>query len=279
LQITIQMAVFKDSLEKKLKEAERREHELWLARRIQERFLPAVPQLDGVDIGIVSHPATEASGDYVDLVCMGENHLGLVIGDVSGHGMAAAMLMAQSRAYLRAVMQCFTEPGKRLSDQVGPTLAILNKHFRNDAPDDFFLTLAYARFNRLTRVLEFVGAGHPAGYVLDAAGQVKAQLDSLSLPLGVCEMTAFPAIPEVTLAAGDVLVLFTDGLFEARCPQGHVFGKARILQVVQDASTDSAQQIAESLYRAVRAYSEHAPPSDDISALILKVVHPGNPER
>jgi serine phosphatase RsbU (regulator of sigma subunit) len=272
--VTIEMAIFKHSLEKQLREAERRQHEMWLAGQVQKKCFPPVPLLDGCQIGVVSYPASEASGDYVDVIPMAEGYLGLVIGDVSGHGMAAALLMAESRAYLHALLQVFRQPGRRLADQVGPTLSLLNRHFHDSAPADYFMTLGYARLHLGTRLLEFVGAGHPPGYVLDATGQVKVQLDSRGPPLGVAEGLDFTPNAGVMLAPGDLVLLFTDGLYEARDPQDAVFGHTRVLEVVRASSQQSAQQIGENLYQAARAFARAKPLADDVSVLILKLEKP-----
>jgi PAS domain S-box-containing protein len=260
---------FRDVTE--LKELERQEHELRLAREIQHRFFPRLPDLADYDVGGVSYPAAATGGDYFDFFPLGTNGLGVVIGDVSGHGFGPALLMSQARAYLRALAVTFCDNGKRSTDQISPLLALLNRAFFQDTQGDQFLTIGFARLDLQARVLEYVGAGHPEAYVLDAAGNIKARLASLSCPLGVVPEGVFPASPNVALAPGDLLLLCTDGVLEAADSAGTRFGEQRLLNVVRACRGESAAQVAENVYAAVRAFNQNQPQFDDVTVVVIKV--------
>src|SRR5262245_50681196 len=260
---------FRDISERKRLE----EHalEMRLARRIQQRLLPtALPDLAGFDIGGAFHPAGETGGDYFDFLPL-DGGVGLAIGDVSGHDLGAALVMARTQASLRALGQGFRNNGRRASDDLGRLVSILNRALAGDLSGDFFVTLMLGRLDLATRELVCVGAGHPAGYVLDAAGKVKSSLASEGVPLGITAEAEFPAGPAVTLEPGDLLLLLTDGIVEACAPDGTFFGAQRAVDIVRVYRRDPAARIVENLYQAVRAFTHAGPQADDITAIVVKV--------
>jgi phosphoserine phosphatase RsbU/P len=234
------------------------------AREIQQRLFPAAaPRLPGLDIAGASFPAEATGGDYFDYVPLPDGTLGVVVSDVTGHGFGPALVMASTRAYLRALTQTHTD--------VATVLKLANRVLTGDVGTDRFVTLLFARLDPEARTLAYANAGHPTGYVLDALGLVKQQLGSTSIPLGVLPECDFPAGDPVVLAPGDMVVLLTDGVVEARSPDNTPFGTQRVFDLVRVYRHDPARLIVSNLYHAVLAFTQDAPQVDDITAVVIKV--------
>lgn len=237
------------------------EEELRTAQRIQRNLYPRkAPSIAGFDIGGAAYPAEATGGDYFDFVSLGDGSLGVALGDVSGHGLGPALLMASVRASLRALAL--------VHGDVSEILAFMNRILIEDTEDDQFVTFFLARLDPQRRSCLYSSAGHLTGYLLDANGQVKLRLDSTGLPLGIVSDTSFPAGAEVHLGDGDFLLLLTDGITCA--PDGAPFGVERALAIARIFRRDSAIQIVKNLYGAVRAFSQDMPQHDDISAVVIK---------
>ncbi len=268
-------ALFWDVTARKLAEEEltRTAAEFRVARRIQQKLFPtAAPQVPGMeiaghsfrfDIGGASYPAEAIGGDYYDYLPLPDGSLGVAIGDVSGHGVGPALLMAEVRAYLRA----FTQTHADVSRIVG----LVNRTIAQDIEGDRFITLLVARLDPAARTLIYASAGHSTGYVFDAGGTVKHVLRSTSIPLGIFPDGDFPSSEPLSLEPGDLVLFLTDGVVEARSPDGGVFSARRACEVVRVYRTSSARQIVENLYYAVRAFSQNRPQVDDITATVIKV--------
>ncbi|MFM9961571.1 MAG: SpoIIE family protein phosphatase [Planctomycetaceae bacterium] len=239
------------------------EDEFDAARTIQEALIPKqAPALPGFDLAGVCHPAAATGGDYFDYMTMVDGSLGIVIADVSSHGFASALIMVATRRLLRTSAETQTD--------IGAILTAANRAIAEDTPLGRFVTLLFARIDPQTRTLSYAGAGH-LGYVLDASGAVTI-LDSTSLPLGIDESTVVPNGDSITLAPGQILLLFTDGFPEAMSPQGELFGNARVLEVVQSHRDKAAREILEILFAEIRKFSHPAQLLDDATAVVLKVL-------
>jgi PAS domain S-box-containing protein len=250
---------------------ERQTQELLLAREIQRGLFPeGIPELAGLDVAGRSYPAEIVGGDYFDFLPLDDRGLAVVIGDVSGHGFGPALVMAQTHAALRALTSTYRVGGRRRFDRVAPTVGLLEQLLRLDLTRDGYLTLGLAHLDLRTRALSYVGAGHPPGFILDAAGNVKAQLKCQNPPLGVGQ-SEFHASQAVPLDPGDLVLLFTDGILEARAPDGTVFGVERGLAIVRIYRNDPASEIVRNLYHAVRAFTLEGPQADDMTAIVIKV--------
>jgi PAS domain S-box-containing protein len=239
-----------------------REREFSLARTIQQGLLPkAPPVLPGFEIAGVSSSTQETGGDYFDFIPLSDGHWGIAIGDASGHGIAAALLMAETRAYLRAFALTHTDPGQ--------VLDCVNQRLVDDITTDHFVTFFLARLSPLTLSLVYSSAGHLPSYVFDGRGEVKLVLPSTGLPLGVDRSGDFPTGPVVHLEPGDLVFLLSDGIVEARLGDGRQFGIGRALKVVQARRHEPAADIVAALVQEVRAWSGGAL-ADDMTAIILK---------
>jgi serine phosphatase RsbU (regulator of sigma subunit) len=250
------------------RKAEKRMHrtdlESQVARRIQRKLFPAAPPaLPGFDIAGITCPAEATGGDYFDYVPMLQDGVGVVVGDVSGHGFGPALLMASTRAYLRAFAQTQSDLGELLS--------LLNRVLILDTEDDRFVTIVLARFDPQKKSFVYASAGHPTGYVLDASGHIRLSLPSTDLPLAIRPGEGFSSSPIIKLEPGELVVLLSDGVIEALAPDGAPFGSTRAVNIVRVYRRDPAARIVSNLYHAVRAFSQNMPQLDDITAVVIKV--------
>jgi serine phosphatase RsbU (regulator of sigma subunit) len=249
------------------REAERvvhaRAEEFSLARKIQQGLLPkAPPALPGLEIAAASHPAQETGGDYFDFIPLSDGQWGIVIGDASGHGIGAALLIAETCAYLRALALTHTDPGS--------ILRLVNGRLAEDIGADHFVTLFLAQLDPRTGSLAYSSAGHWPGYVLDAQGKVKLGLKRTSLPLGLYPDGDFSNGPAITLDPGDLVFLFSDGIVEAPSGAGPAFGIGRALEVVCTHRHEPPGEIIAALMHQVREWSGSAQ-ADDMTAIVIKV--------
>ena len=248
-----------EEFEKELKSTK---EELELAGRIQKQLFPnKPPRIYGFDIAGASYPAVATGGVYFDYIEMPDGHLVAVVGDVSGHGVGPALIMASTRAYLHALL--------RSDAHTGDVLELINRLLASETAPEDFVTLILTRIDPATRVLEYASAGHPACYVLDSRNQIKSSLQSTGPPLGILPDATFEA-KVVTLDPGDLVVLLTDGILEAECPDGEPFGVERTLDVVRDNRGKNASGIL----MAIRDELSRLCPGgqqDDLTAVIIGV--------
>jgi sigma-B regulation protein RsbU (phosphoserine phosphatase) len=190
-----------------------------------------------------------------------EGYLGVLVADASGHGIGAALLVAQTRACLRALALACTD--------VGTLLHLSNQRLASDLVMDHFVTLFLMRLDPRTRSLLYSSAGHWPGYVVDSQGRTRAVLASTDAPLGIDPANEFATGPAVTLEAGELVFLFTDGIVEAASPEGKRFGLERALGVVRAHRHETPDEILEALFEAVDDFSG-SQLQDDITAVIVK---------
>jgi phosphoenolpyruvate-protein phosphotransferase len=236
------------------------------ARKVQQALLPSDALcLPGFDIAGAVHPAESVSGDFFDYIPLGQDSLGVVVADVSGHGLAPALLMAQMQAYLHALADSYGDPGELLTHA--------NRLFAT-SNSEHFVTMFLGCVDAATHSFVYASAGHP-GYLISGNGTVRV-LDSTSIPLGIEETTAPSSAPAAILKPGDILLVPTDGTEEAMSPDGRLFGRARMLDLVRNERTKSAAQIVDALFRAARDFTDERSQEDDITALVVKVL-PASP--
>ena len=239
------------------------EAEFQIARAIQQKLFPASPpDAPRFDISGSTRPAEATGGDYYDFIPMANGQIGIVIADVSGHGIGPALLMAEVRAYLRCLVLTTGEPGEILTR--------VNRLFAENTTSGRFVTLFFVRLNPNEKSFVYAAAGHQA-YCLKASGKTRT-LASTSIPIGVVEDTVVPQSDPIGLQPGDIILLVTDGITEARSPDGTCFGIQRTLQVVRSNLHHSAGHIVEALYRETARFSEPARQDDDMSAVVIKAL-------
>jgi serine phosphatase RsbU (regulator of sigma subunit) len=245
-------------------EAERLQLELGMAEQIQQKLFPAsAPTYPGLDIYGASFPAETMGGDYFDYIPILADSVGIVIGDVCGHGFGPALLMAATRAYLRGLALTYRD--------VGEILTLANRVLTSDLSQGHFVTLLLARLDPLKRSFVYASAGHPPAYILDSSGNVRELLESTALPLGVQPDVRFAAAPELMLHPGELVFLLTDGLVEAGATNDTQFGSERALDVIRANQSKSAREIVHALYTAVCGFSRLNNQTDDITAVLIKV--------
>ncbi|MHC4561734.1 MAG: SpoIIE family protein phosphatase [Planctomycetota bacterium] len=253
----------------KLREREKLKHSLELAMEVQQHLLPEEsPELDGFDVAGKSIYCDETGGDYydfIDLLDMGPGKLGVAVGDVTGHGIGAALLMASARAVLRS------QAGHAGGDLSG-LFELLNHHLVRDTGDARFMTLFYGLLDSDARTLSWTSGGHdPALWLRRATGAFE-ELPNLGIPLGILEGQTFEASGPITLATGDVVVIGTDGIWEAANEAGEMFGKDRLREIIAAKADEAARYIYAAIVDAVRDHLGDCPQEDDITLVAIKAM-------
>jgi serine phosphatase RsbU (regulator of sigma subunit) len=233
-----------------------------VARDIQRSLFPAQPpQIPELDIAGMTKPAEETGGDFFDYLKMPDGTLAVAVADVSSHGLGSALLMAETRAYLRALALSRAD--------IGEILTLMNRILVEDVAGKHFVTLFLARFDPARRTLRYVAAGH-AGYLLDPAGQSRT-LESTGLPLGIEKDIAFQSGGEIQLAPGQVVFICTDGIQEAQSPIMQMFGTRRALESIRRHLDGTAEDMLQGLSQAVTAHIATRPQHDDITTVVIKI--------
>jgi sigma-B regulation protein RsbU (phosphoserine phosphatase) len=234
--------------------------ELEIAGEVQARLLPAsIPAVPGWDIAAALIPARQTSGDYYDFIPLANDHLGVLVADVTDKGAAAALVMAVSRTLIHSfALQHPTEPWR--------VFQIANERLLADTTTDLFVTACYAILNPENGSLTYINAGHNAFYVFRASGEVET-LGRTGLPLGTFEQLTWET-PTLQFAPGDTLLLFTDGLVEARNADREQFGQDRLEAVVKAAVGGAAADIQAALINTVQQFAGDEPQFDDITLVI-----------
>jgi sigma-B regulation protein RsbU (phosphoserine phosphatase) len=263
--ITSFVSVVKDITE--LRRREEQDIELRLAASIQQRLYPAAPPIvSGLDFAAATAPAGAMNGDYFDFFTLRDGALAIAIGDVSGHGLGQALIMAQTRAYLRSMA--------RVHADVGVILTELDKLLAPDLEPGRFISLLLVRLDPKTLVLQYANAGHEPGCLLDPAGAIKMVLESTGPPLGLPgeanPSRVVAASSPVPLERGDVLVLLTDGIAEAESPSGVPFGWEHALGVIGAHGQATAEGIVQALSSAIRSFQDGTAQRDDVTMVVCK---------
>jgi len=244
-------------------EKQRIQQGLLIARDIQRALLPEGPlSLPGLDVHGTSVGCEETSGDYFDYIRTGEGRVGLVVGDVAGHGVPAALLMATARALLRAFLRADADPAA--------TLGSLNACLCEDMAAGRFMTLFYGDLDVPRRRLSYVRAGHTPPLLLRAATGECEELAAPGIALGVEPDARYRASEPVEIGAGDVLFLFTDGIVETMSPGREPFGVERAAAVLRRHGDRSAEEICVAMRRAVDAFRGSSPPEDDLTMIVAR---------
>jgi len=238
-------------------------HDLHLAREIQQGLLPKeTPDLAGFDIFGWSEPCDETGGDYFDYIPMHDGKLGLVIADVTGHGVGPALIMAEARAFARAAAS--------LEGGVDLVLASVNDHLAKDLGGGRFVTLFWGALNAGAGDFEYSSAGHGHTVVYRAGDGSLDELESTAPPLGIMSGMEFPMGPSSRLQPGDVLLMTTDGIEEAMNPSSEEYSRERLREVLRENAGGTAQEIAESIRNNVIWFMDGADQRDDLTMVVVK---------
>ncbi len=242
-------------------ERERMEHELELATEIQQRFQPSSPPvIEGYEFQGISFSCYEIGGDYYDFIARHDNKMLIALGDVSGKGTAAALLMSSLHAAIHAQAAA--------KSSLAETVKAVNQYLADNTPTNRFVTLFIAELDPLTGKLLFINAGHNPPLIGRADGGIE-QLSSGGFPLGIIESAEYE-IGETVLYQNDVLVIYSDGVSEAADPVGEEFGMERLSEVIQENLKRSAAGIRDKIESSLSTFTQSAPAGDDITLVIVK---------
>jgi serine phosphatase RsbU (regulator of sigma subunit) len=231
------------------------------ALEIQHSMLPKnIPEFPGYDIAVAWRPTSRIGGDYYDIVNLADSTMGLCIGDVAGHGIPAALLMSNLQAAFR-ILAINTHSPDDLCDQ-------LNKFIVNNTESENFISFFYSILETEKKVLHYSNAGHPPPFVLRQNGTIH-RLSTDGLLLGVTDdFVNKHAI--LKLETGDVIILYTDGVVEARNPRGEFFGEEGLINVCKMHFHQSANDICENILRSLSLFNNNNN-HDDVTLLVIVV--------
>ncbi|MBR0658675.1 PP2C family protein-serine/threonine phosphatase [Neoroseomonas oryzicola] len=238
------------------------QEELAVAQRMQLAILPQpLPDTPGRQLRGFMQAAREVGGDFYDFFILPDGRLGLVIADVSGKGMSAALFMAVTRTLLRMVALSGVDAAQCLST--------VNALLAADNPEMMFVTAHYATLDPATGSLEYASAGHPPPLLMGAEGAVRELPGCDGIVLGVRPAQEYP-LRRQTLAPDEVLFLYTDGVTEAVDPAGNLFGEERLAATLASHRGLDCQDLLAAVVSEAVTFASSAPQADDITCLALR---------
>ncbi len=239
--------------------------ELEIAKQIQLSLLPAAPpEFAWAKFAARCIPATQLGGDYFDFFRRGDDIVDFIIADVSGHSVGAALIMVEARSFLRAKVHSTGSAGKMLST--------LNELLYEDLTRaELFISLFYVKYNVERRLLTYANAGHNKPFLLRGRAAACIELDAEGLILGIKRDVIFEE-KSIQLQRGDMLLLYTDGITEARNASGEFFGNERLCSILGKVSNEQPEQVVETIHREVTGFIGSPIAEDDISMVVMKVL-------
>ncbi|WOF16381.1 SpoIIE family protein phosphatase [Methanoplanus sp. FWC-SCC4] len=245
-------------------ELNRKKAELEIAAEIQRDFLPKnIPEINGFDLFAKTHPAKEVGGDFYDVIPLGLGKTGLVIADVSGKSVPAALFMALSRTIVRASAGWHTTVTKAIEEA--------NSLISSESDSGMFVTLFYSIIDEKSRVLSYTNAGHNPPFVfLNSDGRFET-LPPTGIALGVMEDMTYKS-GEIRLMTGDCVVFYTDGVTEAINSTEEAYGEERLKRTILNNHSKSAEEISDAILWDVNLFCGSEPQFDDITVMVLKGV-------
>jgi serine phosphatase RsbU (regulator of sigma subunit) len=265
------LAVQFNSMVEGLEERQRMRQALHVAEEIQQSLLPdAPPDVSGLDVAGTSDYCDETGGDYYDwprILPLPRGRVALTVGDVTGHGIGAALLMASGRAVLRSRAESDTPPSE--------LLGFVNRHLVQDTAAGKFMTLCYAVLDAAAGAIAYANAGQGGCFVYRPAEDRFEDMSATAPPLGVFDGVEFPERRVEGLRPGDLVVLGTDGIWEAQDPERTLFEMERYKDVVRANASRSAAEVLKAVMAAVVAFRRGAPQTDDITLIVAKSTESG----
>ena len=255
---------------KYLIELERKKQELKIASDIQRSFLPeTTPQIEGIELSASNVSALEVGGDFYDFIPITKNKWGLLIADVSGKGIPAALFMALSRTMIHASTMG--------NSTVANAMEQANKLIFADTKSGAFVTLFYGIIDSKQKTFRYVNAGHNPPILLKEAANEIVLLKARGIALGAIEDIKLQEA-EIKLTPGDEVILYTDGVTEAINGKNEQFSQERLIKVIKDNRNLSAQDLMEKIQNEVKLFVDNQPQFDDVTLMILKVTKPEDEE-
>lgn len=245
-------------------EKERQDREIRLVQDVQRAFQPERSERRAgcLELAGLNTLCEHASGDYYDCVERSDGRWGVVLGDVSGHGLHAALVMAQARAYLRAFSQVRSAPEAILGE--------INDFLARDLTAGAFMTMFLALADPGSGTLAWCNAGHPPALLRRARDGVVVPLGAQGRVLGVLPGAGYPAGEAQALAPGDLLLIYSDGASEAEAPSGERFGEARLVEFLARHGQGPPAAVLDALAAELLRWRAGAPTHDDLTAIVLR---------
>jgi phosphoserine phosphatase RsbU/P len=265
--LALENAELTEHIRQEIVQRERLDRELEIAREVQQRLFPQqLPQVKGLDFAGYCRPALGVGGDYYDFIRLPDKCLGIAIGDVSGKGIAAALMMASLQASLRGQT---IKPCAKLSEMI----QLINRLVFDASAENRYATFFYGQYDPNERILRYVNAGHNAPIVFRRANAYNKQF--FRLEEGGTVVGLFPEYPyteaQLRLEPGDILVAFTDGISEAMSKADLEFGEQKLMEIIEESESRSAADTIKSILDRVDGFTTGAEQHDDMTLVVVRV--------
>ena len=252
-----------------LKERDKMRQSLELAKEVQQNLLPkSDPKIAGLDIAGQSIYCERTGGDYYDYLDIGDpqqGRIGIVVGDVSGHGISAALLMASARSSLRQ--------RALLSGNIAQIISDVNRQLTRDVEESGrFMTLFCSEIDTQTQQIRWVRAGHEPAIFYDPATNTFEELKGPGMALGVDESWTYEEKQKSGLTRGQIIVFGTDGIWEAHNARGEIFGKESLFETIRNYAAKSAKEIVAAIIDSLNRHRHDVIPEDDVTLVVVKMV-------
>ncbi|HEY6766217.1 MAG TPA: GAF domain-containing SpoIIE family protein phosphatase, partial [Candidatus Sulfotelmatobacter sp.] len=263
--LTLEVAELVRTLADESAQRERMNREVEIAREVQQRLFPqSIPEIEGVSLAGRCRPASEVGGDYYDLIELEGGNLGFAIGDVSGKGISAALIMASLRASLRGLI--LDDPGN-----LAKMMQKVNRLVYEASTSSRYATFFFAIFDPETRDLRYVNAGHnPPVLVKKDSGELQ-RLEACGPVVGLLPFVAYEE-QSLILQPGDLLIAYTDGISEAMTADDEEWGEDRMLEAAPQRPAASASEVIETIFRVADEFTAGAKQHDDMTLLVMKLI-------
>jgi sigma-B regulation protein RsbU (phosphoserine phosphatase) len=250
-------------------ERDKMRQSLELAKEVQQNFLPKTdPEIAGLDIAGQSIYCERTGGDYYDYFELGdrqEGKIGIAVGDVSGHGISSALLMASARSSLRQ--------RALLSGNIAQIISDVNRQLTIDVEESGrFMTLFCSEIDIRTRHIRWVRAGHEPAIFYDPATNTFEELKGPGMALGVDASCKYEEKQKSGLIRGQIILFGTDGIWEAHNGKGEIFGKAALFEIIRQYAARSAKEIVAAIIDSLNRFRQDVIPEDDVTLVVVKVV-------
>lgn len=264
--LALENAELTETIRREIAQRERLDRELEIAREVQQRLFPQkLPVIPGLELAGYCRPALVIGGDYYDFITLADNCLGVAVGDVSGKGIGAALMMASLQASLRAQAR---KPSANLAENIDH----ISRLIYEASSENRYATFFYAEYHAASRCLHYVNAGHNAPIILRAAsspGEV-VRLEEGGTVLGLFPEWTYHE-GKILFHPGDLFIGFTDGITEAMTKKEDEFGETRLIRSVQACASLPAPEMINYIFRDVDAFTAGAPQHDDMTLVVVRV--------